>query len=157
MPTSSHPTLLLQEQMEHRSGRVSSVCPGQPLCPTASSSPSSRQAPLSVRGRRGGTSVCESRPRCTVCTKPKKKKAEEMLTGCSSRVSLRSVQFALGTSSAMQCPKREKKKKNRVQEFTKLSDLRGRAAFGCIRPRPTCSVSRGWQGLGFPTCFTCRL
>lgn len=74
MPTSSHPTPLLQEQIEHRSGRVSSVRPGQPLCPTASSSPSPRRAPLSVRGRRGGTSVCESRPRCTVCTKPKKKK-----------------------------------------------------------------------------------
>lgn len=60
---------------------------------------------------------------------------------------------------AQQCnvQKGEKKKKNRVQEFTDLSDLRGRAAFGCIRPRPTCSVSRGWQGLGFPTCFTCRL
>lgn len=41
----------------------------------------------------------------------KKKKAEEMLTGCSSRVSLRSVQFALGTGSAMQCPKRGKKNK----------------------------------------------
>lgn len=67
----------------------------------------------------------------------------------------RAVCFGHRLSNAMS--KKGKKKKNRVQEFTKLSDLRGRAAFGCIRPRPTCSVSRGWQGLGFPTCFTCRL
>lgn len=40
---------------------------------TPSSSPSPRWVLLSVQGRHGGTNVCESLLRCTVCTKPGKR------------------------------------------------------------------------------------
>lgn len=48
-------------------------------CVTSSSCPGPRQAPLSVRGRRGGTNVCGSLPRCTACTKPARNTGEAQI------------------------------------------------------------------------------
>lgn len=131
MPTSSHRTLLSHEHTEpshawassprsppaagardgYSDGSVSSMHRGELVRPTASSSPSPRRAPLSVRGRRGGTSAGGSRPRCTVCTKPKKK-PEQMLMGCAAAAGSDCVQRAVWFGHHVMSKKGKKKKQS---------------------------------------------